>query len=343
MISYLPSRLYKRLIFGGVSLVAIMLSGTIGYWFIGGKQYSFLDCFYMTFITVASIGYTEIVDLSHNPGGRIFTIFIATAGIGMMAYSLSLITAIIVEGDLKETYERKKMDKLISKLNEHFIVCGIGTVGQSIVSELHSTKRQNIIVDVDEKKLQHIAMMFEGQLYLQGDATDETTLIQAGIMNAKGLFAATDDDSRNLVISLTAKHLNSKVRVVVRANEPSHIEKMKKAGADAVTLPAYIGGFRMINEMVRATTVSFFETLLADKENNLRVEAIPLKRFAGKNLSSLNLQEYPNTMALAIQSKDGWTYKPQENYLIKENDFLMALTTPQERVKLEQIAEAISK
>jgi len=231
------------------------------------------------------------------------------------------------------------MDKLISKLENHFIVCGLGKVGQSIVNELFSTKRSNIIVDVNEKRLQDMAVMYDGQLlYLKGDATDEATLTQAGIMQAKGLFAATDDDSRNLVISLTAKHLNPKVRVVVRCNEPSHIDKMKKAGADAVTLPAHMGGFRMINEMFRATTISFFETLLSDKENNLRVEAIPLNRFSGKTLSSLHLQSLPNTMALAIQGKSSWTYKPLEDYLIKDDDVLMALTTPAERMKLENSA-----
>ena len=121
MVGYLPSRLYKRLIFGAISLIGVMLSGTIGYWFIGGKQYSVLDCFYMTFITVASIGYSEIIDLSHNPSGRIFTVFVATAGIAVMAYSLSLITAIIVEGDLKETYERKKIDRKSTRLNSSHV------------------------------------------------------------------------------------------------------------------------------------------------------------------------------------------------------------------------------
>jgi len=333
----IPSQLHKRLLIGAVSLLLVFAVGTIGYWYISDKQYSFLDCFYMTFITVASIGYSEVIDLSHNPSGRIFTIIIALSGIGILTYCISMFTAIVVEGDLKETYERKKMEKLVKKMKNHYIVCGIGRVGAHIIQELRATKRSHIIVDVNEQKLHDFKESFPDIIYVKGDATDEETLVEAGVSDAVGIFAATEDDSRNLVISLTAKFLNPNVRVVVRCNEPSHIEKMKKAGADSVILPSYMGGSRMISEMIKPTAASFFESILTGKEQNIHVEEIPLgKNFVGKSLSSLNLNNYPNTLPIAIKEKEQWIYKPPMNYVITSESILIVLTIPKEKILLDK-------
>lgn len=330
----------KRLLWGIMSLCFVMVVGTVGYYHISNGTYSLLDCFYMTFITVASIGYNEIIDLSHNPTGRVFTIIIAFSGIGVATYSISLFAALIVEGDLKETFVRKKMDKAINKMNEHFIVCGIGRVGLQIINELRATNRTHVIVDLDEKKLSALSEMFPDHLYIQGDATDEETLISAGVERAFGIFAATDDDSRNLVISLTAKHLNQNIRVVVRCNQPSHIEKMKKAGADVVTLPSHMGASRMVAEMVRPHTISFFDALLRDEENNVRAaEIIISERLAGKQISSLKLQQYLSTILIAIKTQDKILYKPGDDYVLSENDILFVFTTAEERKKLEYSVE----
>mgnify|MGYP001583003769 CR=1 FL=1 len=334
------SVIQKRLLWGIVSLCFVMVIGTAGYYYISNGTYSLLDCFYMTFITVASIGFDEIIDLSHNPAGRVFTIIIAFSGIGVATYSISLFTALIVEGDLKETFARKKMDKTIKKMNGHFIVCGIGRVGLQIINELRATNRTHVIVDVDEKKLAALAEISPDQLYIQGDATDEETLINAGVERAIGIFAATEDDSRNLVISLTAKHLNTQIRVVVRCNHPSHIEKMKKAGADVVTLPAHMGASRMVAEMVRPHTMSFFDSLLRDEENNVRAaEIIVADRLAGKQIATLKLHKYPTTILIAVKTHDEILYKPSDDYVLKEHDILFVFSTAAERKKLENTVE----
>ncbi len=328
------SLIVKRFLGAGVILALIMSLGTVGYWLIGHGQYSLLDCFYMTFITVATIGYSEVIDLSHSSAGRIFTMFIALTGIGVLTYCLSMFTALVVEGELRETFKRKKMEKLIKKLHGHYIVCGMGRVGFHVVTELRATQRPHVIIDMDERKGEEMA----DEIILKGDATDELTLQHAGIERAAGLFAATGDDSRNLVISLTAKQLNPQIRVVVRCHEPRNIEKIKKAGADAVISPDHIGGLRMGAEMFRPAVVSFLDVMLRDQEKNVRFEEIRVaQRFVGRPLSELKLWRYANTILVGVKTKTGWIYKPEEGYMLAPDHALVIITNPEDRQALEAL------
>jgi len=176
------------------------------------------------------------------------------------------------------------------------------------------------------------------EIFIEGDATDEMTLQQAGIERASGIFASTGDDSRNLVISFTAKQLNANIRVVVRCHEPRNIEKIKKAGADAVISPDHIGGLRMGAEMFRPAVVSFLDIMLRDQEKNIRFEEIALaKRFVGRPLSELKLWNYPNTILVGVKTKESWIYKPAESYMIGPESALIIITNPEERRLLENL------
>jgi len=297
----------------------------------------------MTFITIATIGYSEIVDMSHNPAGRIFTVFVAISGIGVATYILTNLTAFMVEGEMTETFRRRKMEKSIKKLKRHYIVCGIEGVGFHILNELSETKRPHVIVDIDRGRIDKALELFQEELFIEGDATDSDALIAAGVKEASGLFAVTGDDNQNLVISLTAKQLNPQVRVVARCRDLKNVEKMKKAGADAVVSPTFIGGLRMASEMVRSTAVSFLDTMLRDKEKNLRVEEMTVSEsLAGKPVSALNLSDYPNILLLAVKTEGGWTYNPPADHVMKLWDTLIFMTTPDERDKLETIFRAFT-
>ncbi|MDA8340457.1 MAG: potassium channel protein [Nitrospiraceae bacterium] len=338
MSNNISSEIYKKFLWAGISLVFVLVIGTVGYWFVGRGQYSLLDCLYMTVITIATIGYGEIIDMSGNPAGRGFTIFIALFGIGTLTYILSNFTAFIVEGELNETFRRRKMEKIIKKFKDHYIVCGIEGVGFHIVSELYDTKRPHVIVDIDRKKIEKILETFQERVYIEGDATDSDTLLKAGIMEAKGLFAVSGDDNQNLVISLTAKQLNPNTRVVARCHDLKNIDKVKKAGADAVVSPTFIGGLRMASEMVRPTVVSFLDIMLRDKDKNLRVEEIPVpESFVGKAIADLQLKKYPNMLLLAVRTKDDWIFNPSDDYVIKPENALIFMATPQERQEMESI------
>lgn len=338
MADTLYSQIHSRLLRTVLLLLFIIAAGTTGYWFIGAKHFSLVDCLYMTFITITTIGFSEVIDMSGNPGGRIFTMVIAISGISTATYIFTNLTAFMVEGELNKVFRRKKMEKLIGKLRAHYIICGVERVGAYIVRELMETNRPYVMVDTDKVHIEKIFETFRDALFVEGDATDSDTLMAAGISSAKGLFAATGDDNVNLVISLTAKQLNPQLRVVAGCKDLKNMEKIRKAGADAVVSPTSIGGMRMASEMVRSTVVSFLDTMLRDKEKNLRIEEITAPpTSAGKLLSELQIRNHPHILLLAIKSEEGWVYNPPETYSIKLGDILVFLTTPEERIDLESI------
>ncbi len=329
--------IYRKFLWSGIILVAIQLIGTVGYLLIGGDKYSFLDAFYMVFITIATIGYGEIIDLSTSPIGRIFTMFIAIAGIGVLAYTATNLTALIVEGELTKSFRRKRMEKRAGNLENHYIICGLGEVGLNIANELTATKRPYVIVDVSQSNIERALAILGERIFIEGDATDNDTLLKAGVAKAGGLFAVAGDDNQNLVISLTAKHINPKVRVVARCTDIKNSEKIRRAGADAVVSPDFIGGVRMASEMLRPTVVSFLDMMLRETDKNLRVEAIALTdRFVGKPISALDLRRHPQTLVLAIKTKDGWLYNPARDYVIQTTDTLVYISTTEGKDALEK-------
>jgi voltage-gated potassium channel len=331
----MPSGIYRRFFWAGIILIAIILIGTVGYWFIGGRQYSFVDTLYMTVITITTVGFEEVINLSANPGGRIFTMFIAISGIGIMAYIVTNIAAVIVEGDLTQSFRRRRMEKIAGSYKDHYIVCGLGRVGRYIANELHNTKRPHVVVDVNRSNVESSLESLRDEVFIEGDATDSDILLRAGIEKAAGLFAVTGDDNQNLVVSLTAKQLNPKLRVVARCNDIRNSQKMKKAGADAVVSPCAIGGLRMASEMVRPTVVSFLDTMLRDTGMNLRVEELPVpESFVGRPISALNLKRFSHVLLLAVKTMGDWVYSPSENYVIDHKNTLVFMTTPEGRDEL---------
>ena len=338
MADTLFSQLHSKLLRTVLLLLLIIAAGTTGYWFIGARHYSLVDCLYMTFITITTIGFSEIIDMSGNPGGRLFTIVVAISGISTATYIFTNLTAFMVEGELNKAFRRRKMEKLIRKLRAHYIICGVEGVGAYVVRELAETKRPYVMVDIDKEHIEKLVETFHDALFVEGDATDGDTLMATGITGAKGLFAATGDDNVNLVISLTAKQLNPELRVVAGCKDLKNMEKLRKVGTDAVVSSTSIGGMRMASEMVRSTVVSFLDTMLRDKEKNLRIEEITAPpTFTGKPLSDLLIRNRPHILLLAVKTEDGWVYNPPETYSLKLGDILIFLTTPEERSELESI------
>jgi voltage-gated potassium channel len=229
------------------------------------------------------------------------------------------------------------MEKKARNSKGHYIVCGVGWVGSHIVSELCATQRTYVIIDIEKESIERVGEEATEEIIIEGDATENETLLKAGIEQASGVFAVTGDDNHNLVISLTAKQLNPAVKVVARCNETSNEAKMRKAGADAVVSPGYIGGLRMASEMIRPTVVSFLDIMLRDKDSNLRVEEISLpESLTGKTISDLKLGKYANTLLLAIRTGEDWVYNPQMDCVITRGCILVVMTTPEDRASLER-------
>ena len=263
--------------------------------------------------------------------------FVALCGIGTMTYAFSMVTALIVEGNLSDSFRRRKMEKKIAQAQNHLVICSAARVGMHIVAELASTQRPFVVIDQSQEKIDALLANWPDALYLQGDPTDNETLLKAGIERASGLFATEDDDNRNLVICLSARHLNSSLRIISHAREPKNIDKMKRAGAASVISSEQIGGLRMASEMTRPAVVSFLDLMLRDKKKNLRIEEVAIPaRLAGKTLQDLKLKRYRDLLLMAVREGSNWIYNPEETQPVNESMVLIFMGTPEARIKLEE-------
>ncbi|MBK8918896.1 MAG: NAD-binding protein [Betaproteobacteria bacterium] len=318
-----------------VGLVAVHVLGTAGYHWLTEGRYSWFDCFYMTFITVATIGFGEIIDMSNNPTARGLTVALGILGAGNLSMLFSIVTVALLETDLNGNLQRKRMEKVIRSLKGHYLLCGFGRVGRNVAGELEATNRHFVAIDEDINRLLEYKERFPGLLYLHGDASDDEILLRANLEHAKGVFAVTGDDSRNLMIVITAKQLKPEVRVVARCQEVRNIEKMRKAGADEIVSPNFTGGMRIASAMIRPHVVSFLDEMLKS-EKNLRVEEIPVPAaFIPKPLGDIRLRS-ADYVLIAIRERNGqWHFNPDKDYLIKPGYVLIAMASPAGRMELE--------
>lgn len=234
------------------------------------------------------------------------------------------------------------MEKVIERFREHFIVCGAEGTAQHIFNELRATNRPFVVVDPDRVLLEKMSAAYANVAFIEGDATDNETLQAAGVAQARGLFAVTADDNQNLVVCLTAKQLNPKIRVVVSCQELRNADKMRKAGADSVVSPTYIGGLRMASEMIRPTVVSFLDTMMSRKEEPLRVEEVVVPEgLAPRSVADLGLGRFRRSLLLAVKSKTGWSYNPARDAVVSPGEALVIMTTPEERQQLEAALQAL--
>ncbi len=332
------SKTLRHLWFAFLALAVVMLVGTVGYRILGEEKYSWLDCFYMTFITFTTIGYNETVDVTGYEYGRLFTIFIGITGIGVLGYVLSTVTAFMLESDLNTSWRRKKMREKISHLQGHYIVCGVGMVGSNVAHELSLTGRTCIIVDTNMAAIHRYLETHPDQLWLHGDATDNDVLVAAGVMNARGVFAVAHDDSTNLVISLSTKQLNPALRVVARCHEQKNIEKTQRAGADEVVSPDFTGGLRIVSAMVRPNVALFLDDMLKSDDNVRMEEVLVPKGLSDKPLSFL-YQGNQDCVVLAARHARGWVFNPPVQHVLQGGDVLMVMATAEGRMRLEQLLQ----
>lgn len=334
----IESKVTRKLLVSLLALVSVFIVGTVGYRILGGAQYSWMDCFYMVFLSITTIGFHEAVEMPDYEYGRLFTVFIAITGIAIMGYVLSTVTAFMLEGEFNEVRRRKKMEKKIAQLNDHYIVCGVGLVGRNVAQDLAMAGLVSVIIDGDLNAIQHYLEAHPNQLYLHGDATDNDVLIAAGIMCAKGVFAVAHEDSSNLVISLSAKQLNANARVVARCHDLKNADKTKRAGADEVISPDFSGGLRIVSAMVRPNVMNFLDEMLKS-DSNLRMEEIQIPQEMSNQPLSALYRDNKDAMVLAIQRNKVWQFNPASNHLLQGDDVLMVMTTPEGRTRLEHVTQ----
>ncbi len=333
----------NRLIKGLIATFIAIGGGTAGYKLLGGPEWSLFDAIYMTIITLTTVGFGEIQDLSTNPYARILTIFIIFFGMGSLLFVMSTITGFIVEGELTNVFGRRKMLKEISNLKNHFIVCGIGDIGNTIVKELILTKRDFVVVDTDSEKLEKLNTM-EKILHINNDATNDEALVNAGVHQAQGLITILPDDKDNLFVTLTAKQLNPNLRIVSKGLNEHTIKKLKMAGADSVVLSNAIGGLRMVSELIRPAVVSFLDKMLrTQKGKSYRIEEVTIpanSKFIGQTLTEANLLHNTRLLLVAMKGKEGdFVYNPESSSIIKDESVIVVMGESLETNKVREWVE----
>jgi voltage-gated potassium channel len=289
----------------------------------------------MTFLMVATIGYGAGIEVFHHPFNEIFTMVVAFSGIGVITYFFSSVTALVLATDFDKSMRRRRMDKTIRKLQGHFIICGFGRVGLNVGNELEVTHRHYIAIDESEEVLAAQIERKPGLIYLHGDAADDDFLIEANIAHARGVFAVTGDDSRNLMISLTARQLAPQARIVARCNDIRNTEKLRKAGADAIVSPNFTGGMRIASAMIRPHVVSFLDEMLRS-EQHLRVEEVAIPdNFSARPLGDLGLMRSDDFLLLAVRAGSDWVFNPNPGQLLLPGHTLVAMASPHGREMLE--------
>ena len=316
-------------------LVAVHVVGAIGFWLIADGKAGVVDCIYMVFITVTSIGYGEIVDLTNSPGGRLFNMGIAFVGISNLVYLTSKMAAFILEGRFDEVLRRRKMEEEIERMKGHYIVCGVGRVGTNVAHELVTTERQFVAVDDAAEAVAVFRERHPAVPALHGDSSDDEMLQRAGIARAAGVFAITGDDGKNLIITLAAKHLNANVRVVARCHEVRNIEKLKRVGADAIVSPDFTGGMRIASSMLRPSVVSFLDEMLRS-DDKLRVEEVHVPdNFRARPLAEA-APASREFVLLAVRDGTVWEFNPPADYLVRAGVAIVVMAHPEGRRMLER-------
>jgi voltage-gated potassium channel len=310
------SRHFRGLVNGALVLLAIHVVGTLGYHAIGRPTATWIDSFYMTFITVATIGYAEVIDLSAHPMGRLFTVGISVVGIATMSYLFSTLLALLIESDLNAALRKRRMERQIAALSNHYIVCGIGRVGTNVADELEKTHRTFVVIEHDRAVLDRWLERDPDTLHLHADAADDEALRRAGVLSAAGVFAVTGDDSQNLMVALSVKLLNAKARVVARLHDVRNADKARRAGADEIVSPDFTGGMRIASAMVRPHVVNFMDQML-HTEDGLRMEEVLVPAgFAARRLSEL-LPRSRDYMLMATHERGRWVFNPPDSHVVE--------------------------
>lgn len=307
---------------GLVYLLVIFFIGIAFY--MGYEEWNFASAFYMVVITLSTVGFMEVNELSEV--GRIFTAFFIMCGVGGFVYIAGAFAQMLIDGRLQILWGKHKMMKEISKLRNHFIVCGHGRIGSIVVREIANDGHDVVVIEQDQDLIDKMEQ--EGILCIDGDATSDEVLMTAGLLHAKSLISALTSEAANVYVTLTARQLNPDINIVARAGDTSHISRLELAGADRVVLPHYIGGLRMAQNVLRPTVTNFIE-LAVRGGIDLQMEELevpPTSELAGLDIIESKIRPRFNLIIIAIKKGNGeMVFNPGPKEVINAYDTLLAV------------------
>jgi len=308
----------------------------VGFHFIEG--WGWFDSFYMVIITLSTIGYQEVHPLHH--AGRVFNVFLITAGVSLVFLMIGSLTQALLEFELIRVFGKRRMQREVASLKDHYIICGAGRVGHSVASELARKPCPFVIVESEEKS---VADLDPKWLVLVGDAASEKTLRDAGIDRAVGLVAATTTDATNIYIVLTARGLNPRLKIIARASEQRAEKHLKTAGADTVISPYAAAGHRIAQSFLRPHLLDFLD-IASDRSGSMQmlieeVRISPQSKLVDATVGGSGIHHQFGIMILAIRGANGETrFNPEAPEPIHSGDTLIAMGEPAQLVKLESLA-----
>jgi voltage-gated potassium channel len=330
-------KVFRNLKLIASALVVVTLIGMTGFHYIEG--WSWFDGFYMVVTTLSTIGYQEVHPLSQ--AGRVFNVGLMLTGVSLVFLGIGSLTQALLEFSLRKFFGRRKMEREIDRLKDHYIICGAGRVGRSAARELARKPAAFLIIEQNETKA---ARYSNDWLMLVADATEEQTLRQAHIERARGLVAATTTDATNLYIVLTARNLSLGLKIIARASEEGAEKHLLKAGADSVVSPYSFAGQRIAQTFLRPHVVSFLDTATTHLGMDLEIGEVEIganSEFAGKTVGSSRIRQERGVIILAIKRQHGMHFNPSPDDQIEPGDCLIAMGQPAQLRQLE-LAAALS-
>ena len=324
-------RLRFRMTSAALFLLVVTLLGVLGYHFLA-PQSSWVDAFYMTAITLTTVGFGEIIDLSNNPAGRVFTAVLILVGMGGVLYFVSTATAFVLEGQLGHVFWRRRMQKTIARMSGHLVVCGSGPTAIYTAGELLAVKRDIVLVTEDPDRVGWLRKELGDVPVVVGDPAADDILTEAGVTRAAGIVACTENDKENLVVTLSARQLNPSIRIVSRVGDIDTEQKVRKVGADAVVSPNFIGALRLASELIRPTVVTFLDKMLRDEDANLRIDEVtvpPGSPAVGRTLEESGLYDVGGALLMAVRREaDDWIYNPSRELEVTPGLVLVLMGSP---------------
>lgn len=339
------------------ALLLVMVIGAVGFYMIWVSfspdpgAHDFLDAVYLTVITLATVGYADNMqfELLPEPGRSIalvFTIIYVLLAYGVVVWTSSTIVAYFVEGTLSNALFRRRHQRRATQMENHFILCGIGPAGVSIIEEFGKTGKPLVVVERDQERLNQLENDHGDRVVLlHGDETDEAVLMQAGLERAIGLICNLPTDPENLFLTITARALNSRIRIVTSALDAKSRDKMVRAGADSVVFPWQIGAMRLASEMIRPTVVSFLDRMLRDPRRQIRVSEVPVSSkadFLGKTIQGSQIHKTYGLLVVAVHLPDApsneFLYNPPGDQIIEAGSVLVVIGDVEQVDRLNRAA-----
>lgn len=331
---------HRRILFALLAVAIAIGFGAAGFYLIEG--WSLLDSLYVAAQTVTTVGYGDLTPATRN--GRVFSTIFMLAGVGVVLYALTTTVQAIVQSELVATFGQRRQSRKMSKLRNHFIICGAGRVGSHLVRGLLGSGETFIVIERDPQRVAELTDL--GVMVLIRDATLEESLREAGVEYARGLAACLPDDADNVYVVLTARDLNPLMHIVARAAEEQAEPKLIRAGANRVVAPTIIGGHRMAMALTKPAVDDFIGSITANKLELAfeQLEVEPSSNLVGQKLSETNIRSELDIVVVSIRRSDGHIlFNPSGDAIVKSGDILIAIGHAESLMKLTAMAKGTKK